>query len=344
MVKFVSKPINMKYAIYQELISSFLEHKDERFVLKIQVGDETVDYCSGLDEENKPISDCSVFRLASVSKQFISYGLHLLVEKKLISYQTKITSVINELDSCYDDVTIEHVLTHTSGLPDYEEITDESKPQFQDKDILSFLNWRKHLYFTPGSRYSYSNSGYVLLGQIIERISKMNLSTYLEKEVFSPLNLQSTTTNQRLIATIPHVVLGHVFENNTWVKKDQAWSTATLGDGGIYSCSKDLFLWLDFLRDLNQTNAYPQMFQDGKDIPCAHYGFGLRNITLKNKATDKVYYHCGDTLGTSTAIGFCPNRKIKFVLLVSSGGYDAHLFVETLVKMLNEGKNLFNLI
>ena len=145
-------------------------YEDERGKIEIYQGVENIN-------TGKKISEKSNFRLASVSKQFIGYGIYKLIKEKKISYDTLVNDVLY-IGEYAKDITIKHMLNHTSGLLDYEgmEHTDE---QIKDIDVLKYLQKQDKLKFVPGSTYNYSNSAYVLLGLIIEVLTQKTVNEYI---------------------------------------------------------------------------------------------------------------------------------------------------------------------
>ena len=231
------------------LLNEVLKNKEQGYAFYYQDENQKITKVNGklADTNSNDISFDTDFRLASVSKQFIAYGIIKLVENKLLDYDTTIKEIFNDLPEYFNKITIKHLLTHTSGIYDYETIPhkDDDK-QILDRDILTFLQTTTQTYFEPGSKYQYSNTGFILLGLIIEEVSKEKIAIYLGK-IFKEVGMTNTMVNYQGITEIPNRAYGHIIENGELIVKDQYWCSATIGDGGIYSNINDLNKWIDYL-------------------------------------------------------------------------------------------------
>jgi CubicO group peptidase (beta-lactamase class C family) len=184
------------------------------------------------------------YRLASVSKQFTAMAVMLLVKDGTLGYDQPVRGLIPELPRSVDAVTIRHLLNHTSGLVDYEDLIPESRTtQLDDQDVVDYLAAKDSVYFPAGSEYRYSNSGYVLLGVIVARASGVTLPQFLERRIFAPLGMRATVMHVAGRDTVPQRAYGYSPRGGTFVQTDQSLTSATLGDGGIYSNIDDLVRW-----------------------------------------------------------------------------------------------------
>lgn len=281
------------------------------------------------------------FRLASVSKQFVAMGIIKLVEQGLITYQTSILNIYPELPDYFNEITIYQLLNHTSGILDYEDMPHlDDDPQIKDEEIIPFLKTTSSTYFKPGSKYQYSNTAYILLGQIIEKITHQMIDKYLEKEVFLPFGLTNTLANHEGITYISNRAYGHVLVNDKVSMKDQYWCSATIGDGGIYSTINELNKWIDGLvkneDKLKNTMFNPHILPDETNT---EYGMGMRII---NVLGHNIYYHCGDTIGTNTIILFSPSLKLRLIFLTNFGPVDTTIIKDNLVNYLKDNIEMYN--
>lgn len=301
---------------------------------------EEVEEYSGFANINtcEAIRENTNFRLASVTKQFIAYAIMTLVEKNKISLEDTLYDFFPNMPEYTKEITIKNLLNHTSGLLDYEDMphyeeTDENYKQVSDEEVLEFVRNTDRQYFKTGEKYQYSNTAYVLLGLIIQKVANESLEEYLRKEVFEKNGLLNTKLNLEKVTVIKPRAYGHIEQNGKLVLKDQYWCSATLGDGGIYSSIPDLKKWLKVIENLKE--PYSQMIKahtiNGISI---EYGLGLR---VKKLGDMDLIYHCGDTIGTNTIIGYVKkNEKIKyeFILLTNKGGKDTAILIENLKKEL----------
>lgn len=331
----------MEKNLFEEITRNAIVNKDQGYVFYFQLNDKVIKKINGKEgnDNSNNIGFNTHFRLASVSKQFIAMGIINLVNDNNLDYDTNIFSIFNELPMYFHKITIKNLLNHTSGIYDYEDIPHlETDPQIKDKEIISFLKTTTKTYFEPGSKYRYSNTGYILLGLIIEKISGQSIDTYLKNKVFYPANLNETFVNYQGITTIPNRALGHVLENNQLIVKDQYWCSATIGDGGLYSNLDDLNKWLDYLiknkSQLEETMFKPNILANNENT---EYGFGMRITKLSE---NYIYYHCGDTIGTNTLILFCPSINLRCIFLTNFGGIDTNIIKDNILNFLKS--NHFN--
>jgi CubicO group peptidase (beta-lactamase class C family) len=205
----------------------------------------------------RPLNDSSVFELASLSKQFTAMGIMILKEKKLLDYDDNIKKFFPAFP--YPAITIRHLLTHTSGLPGYEDQFekkwDRKKIAF-NKDIIEMLRQEKDtLFFKPGSKWKYSNTGYALLASIIEKASGMSYSDFMTKSIFQPLGMTHTFiyNTRRSAGQLPaNYALGFVYSDSLkrYILPDSLpkfdmvyYLDGIVGDGCVNSTTVDLLKW-----------------------------------------------------------------------------------------------------
>jgi CubicO group peptidase (beta-lactamase class C family) len=270
------------------------------------------------------------FRLASCTKQFTAMAIMLLVHDKRLRYEDRLTDIFPDFPAYGKDITIRHLLNHTSGLPDYGELMDREEKsgekrwgpdyQIQDEEVLELLKAQPEGRFAPGTRWEYSNSGYVVLGLIVAKASGVPYRDFLRERIFSPLNMRQTLVYEKGKNEISRRAFGHSKENNMLVEGDQSASSATLGDGGIYSNVADLAKWDEGLRKhtlLSEKEMQPALtpakLADGSEThwpPDPHatdpgeprpvsYGFGWFLDPYNGHARN---YHDGGTRGFRTTI------------------------------------------
>ncbi len=262
------------------------------------------------------LRNTDIFELASVSKQFTAMVIMMLKEKGLLQYDDLVEKY---LDLPYKGITIRHLLTHTSGLPDYQAVMD----QYWDKtkvagnpDILAYLNkYAPPKLFEPGARYDYSNTGYVLLASIAEKASGRDFIEFCTTEIFRKLGMTHTairTLEEK--AAVKHFAIGHIYipERNDYVRADSfpssnytIWLGNRKGPGRISSTADDLLKWDAALYTnvlVNQQTleqAYTPMLLNDKTL--STYGFGWEIIAPAGQA-GKIVWHNGDNPGYKTQI------------------------------------------
>lgn len=219
------------------------------------------------------------YRLASISKQFTSAAILLLAEDGRLDLDDPVRTWLPSLPAAAQPVTIRHLLTHTSGLVDYEDVIPGSMTwQLRDADVLKLLESQDRTYFTPGSGYRYSNSGYALLALIVERASGRDYPGFLRERIFLPLGMAGTLAYVREGAPVPHRAWGYSLVDGRWQRTDQSQTSAVLGDGGVYSSIDDLARWDAALYDdrLLSDASRAQAFAPATptDDPAVAYGYG----------------------------------------------------------------------
>lgn len=237
-------------------------------------------------ETLNPLTEHSSFNLASVSKQFTAMGIALLHNQSKLKYTDKLSEHVPEL-AYYKDITIQHLLHHTSGLTDYMQLaarhSDEDNIFTTPEMVALYQQHHPNLNFEPGSKFQYSNAGYVLLAEIIERVSGTSFQSFMSSNIFKPLNMGDTQVFNLLSESEPaNRVYGYKY--SLWLfggkklPQDLNFFDGVAGDGGIYSSAHDLYLWHRALNDgvLMSNELYniaytPAQLRDGSKTK---YGFG----------------------------------------------------------------------
>ena len=259
------------------------------------------------------------YRLASVSKQFTAMAVMLLVKDGKLRYDQPIRDFLPELPPATAAVTVRHLLNHTSGLLDYEDLIPETRTmQLDDNDVLALLAAQDSVYYPAGTQYRYSNSGYVLLGLIVARVSGMSLPAFLRARIFEPLGMRATGMHVEGSDTIPHRAYGYSPRGGTFVQTDQSLTSATLGDGGIYTNVDDMVLWDQALYGTTLVDSAtlalattPPQLPAGAET---QYGFGWFVDSYRG---EKRWRHTGETSGFRNAILRFPGRRLTIVVLTN---------------------------
>ncbi len=204
------------------------------------------------------IDERTNFRLASCSKQFTAMAIMLLVHDGKLRYEQNLVDIFPEFPAYGKNITIRNLLNHSGGLQDYETLMDQAAApsamgssarnwtevhQIQDAEVLSLLEHIDHGMFAPGSQWYYSNSGYVILGLVVAKVSGQPFREFLAQRIFGPLKMTHTLAFEKGHNEITDRAYGHTRDGDTWKQTDQSSTSATLGDGGIYSSLEDLTKW-----------------------------------------------------------------------------------------------------
>lgn len=290
-------------------------------VLIIQNGSVTYSRGYGLAnlEKKTPVTLQTNFRLASLTKQFTATAILLLVQENKLSLNTKLQEIVPDFPDYARDITIRHLLNHTSGLFDYETLIPTSQlSQISDAEVLDLLKQQTGLYFFPGSQYRYSNGGYVLLGLIVELITEQSFSQFLKQNIFNPLQMKNTQMYDGEETLITHRAYGYTKLGTTFTKTDQSITSATKGDGGVYTSASDWILWENSIHHnlLISNSLQETAFSKGKlnDGSFTSYGFGWMLDTFKGWIHQ---YHTGSTIGFRTAIDRFPEKNLAILVLIN---------------------------
>lgn len=286
--------------------------KDGQLVFKKAYG------LSNLEDKTKVQANTN-FRLASVSKQFTAAAILQLIQQGKIDLNTSLNKCFPNLPDYSKSITIQQLLNHTSGILDYDDVIDEADnfEQISDQGVLDLAKTFTKTYFIPGTKYKYSNTAYVLLGLVIEKYSGLSYANYMEKFIFNPLKMNNSVAYLKNINQISHRAYGYSKENNSWFRKDQSSTSATLGDGGIYSNLNDLIKWNEAL---NNDTILPQKiwkqafdYQHLSDGTPIDYGFGWH--LKKDKNNTQIVYHTGSTTSFRNIFYRIPAEKLSLIIL-----------------------------
>jgi CubicO group peptidase (beta-lactamase class C family) len=268
------------------------------------------------------------FRLASFTKQFTATAIMLLAHDGQLRYDDSVSEIFPEFPSYGKTITVRNLLNHTSGLPDYEDLMDavekkkgpvwSAEKQIQDSQVLQLLEKESQGKFAPGTKWEYSNSGYVVLGLIVAKVSGKSFGEFLQERIFTPLKMDHTLVFEKGKNEVVNRAYGHLKKEDSFVEADQSSTSATQGDGGIYSNPEDLSRWDDALGNqtlLSEKDFLPAITPAklppgaqaklAEDVPdslrgqASAYGFGW---FLNLQDSHPLMWHYGDTTGFKSAI------------------------------------------
>jgi CubicO group peptidase (beta-lactamase class C family) len=329
------------HGVEDSVFAGLVKPSEPGFAALVRCGGKSVYYrTDGLTDlrTKTRITPRANFRLASFTKQFTAMAIMLLVHDGKLRYDDTLTKFFPDFPAYGKDITVRNLLNHTSGLPDYEDLMDAAEKskrplwspekQIQDGEVLELLRKEEKGKFAPGTSWSYSNSGYVILGLIVAKASGKPYREFLHDRIFRPLKMNRTVVYQRGKNTIAGRAYGHTKEKETGAFKetDQSPTSATLGDGGIYSNLQDLAKWDDALRNHTllaekefQPALVPVKLNDGSEPSWpkepnddnlhpgkpVSYGFGWFLDSFLNQRTQQPsprIWHTGSTMGFRTVI------------------------------------------
>jgi CubicO group peptidase (beta-lactamase class C family) len=262
------------------------------------------------------------FRLASLTKQFTAMAVLILAERKKLSLTERLPDFFPEFQEWGRNITVRQLLTHTSGVVEYETvIPGNTRLPLLDQDVLRLLLAQNKTYFSPGTRYRYSNSGYALLALIVEKRSGNTFARFLKHNIFAPLEMTGTLAYEQGMSVVPNRAFGYTRLGKRFTRTDQSLTSSVLGDGGIYSSVADMFKWDQSLYtpQLISRKLVDQAFMPvvRTEFPGSGYGFGWFIGQYRGL---KEIWHYGETVGFTTRISRFPERKCTVILLANCTG------------------------
>lgn len=256
------------------------------------------------------------FRLGSLTKQFTAAAILLLQERGKLDLDTPIKAWIPTAPAAWDRITIRHLLTHTSGIPNFTSFDDYEKqktlPTTLDAVIARFRD--KPLDFQPGEQWSYSNSGYLVLTAIVEKASGKSYAAFLTNNIFKPLGMADTGYDSHA-AIIPHRAAGYAPGATGPVNADYIDMTIPQGAGALYSTTHDLLKW--------ETGLYGGKLLKPASLAAFatpfknNYAFGVG--VVRNDAGTLIS-HSGGIEGFNTWLGYDPDRHLAVAVLANLNG------------------------
>jgi CubicO group peptidase (beta-lactamase class C family) len=253
-------------------------------------------------------------RMASVSKQFTAMGIALLERAGQLSFQSPLSAFFPAFGERGRHLTVHQLLTHTSGLPDYESLVEENREtQVSDAEVLELVASSRESFFLPGTRFRYSNTGYVLLGLLIERVTGQPFSHFMAAQVFGPCGMHQTAVYNPLLpkTAIPNRAMGYApVAGGGYTFADQSIYSATQGDGCIYTSGHEYRLWDQAIQAGGLFPVEPLLaqvqapVQDGK-----HWFYGMGWFFSTRQDGSYELYHTGNSCGFSHLVVRIPREQ-----------------------------------
>ncbi len=267
-------------------------------------------------ERDVPITPNTIFDAGSVVKQFVAASVLLLVEEGKLSLTEDIRKYIPELPDTGHKIMLDHLLTHTSGIRDWTGM----KPLAEgDPDVLTLILRQRGLNFAPGEEWSYSNSGYELLKEVVARTSGMSFSEFTRKRLFEPLGMKSSTYLVDMTDVVKNRALAYKNENGRW-KLDMNLGNDR-GGGGLLTTPIDLLIWNDALTN-NRLGAFvteklhePATLNNGRKL---NYARALQVEPFRRGGT--LVWHSGGTAGYSSLLARLPEQGLSVAIMCNKDG------------------------
>ncbi len=263
-----------------------------------------------------PNSPTTRFRLGSITKQFTAASILLLEERGKLKTGDPVKTYMPNAPAAWDKITIYNLLTHTSGIPNFTSFPDyrdtEAKSTTPEKLVERFRN--KPLEFEPGSKWNYSNSGYVLLGYLIEKISGQTYQQFVEQNIFTPLTMKDSGYDSNT-AIILHRASGYTPSEHGIVNASYVDMTIPFSAGALYSTTEDLLRWEHglFGGKVLSAASLKKMMTPFKE----NYGCGL---SIKEVNGHKKIDHGGGIEGFNTELAYWPDDQLVVIALANLNG------------------------
>lgn len=293
------------YTDDQEFMGTVLVAKDEEVLLHQGYGLANLEW-------NIPNSTKTKFRLGSLTKQFTAAAILLLEERGILKTEDSITQHLSDAPLTWRNIKLFNLLNHTHGIPNYTQF-----PEFRSITNCQKTPWEqvqlfidKPLDFEPGTRYCYNNTGYVLLGYLIEQLTGQSYAQFLHENIFTLLNMHDSGYDS-FKDIIPHRASGYSKNPNGQLTNDEYLDMSLpYAAGSLYSTTTDLFKWTQGLFNfkLLSFESMQKMMTPFK----AHYGFGVENKEIRDV---NVIMHIGGINGFHSALIYAPSTKTTIAVL-----------------------------
>ncbi|KAB3529879.1 serine hydrolase [Alkaliphilus serpentinus] len=318
---------NTKDALVSYLTSLELHRNFSGQILVAKDNQVLIDRSYGYSDYENHIKafNTTTFAIGSVTKQFTAAAIIQLAEDNMLSYDDKVSKYFSEV-SYGDEITIHQLLTHTSGLYNYTMML----PEFAGMDIseLTFekiisLIQDKPLDFEPGKGWNYSNTGYLILGEIVEQVSGETLEKYLQDNIFIPLGMENTGVAFKLEDKL---VEANGYSGNMDVVLDTADSlllNVAYGAGFLHSTAQDLYKWNRALHEgkIVSTDGLVKMYGKSPDMELlAPYGYGLM-FNYSEEYGEEIF-HGGNTIGFTSENAIFTDENTQIIILTNKGYAD----------------------
>jgi CubicO group peptidase (beta-lactamase class C family) len=309
--------------------------KDGKLVYKRALGMANLDH-------DVPNTTATLFNVASVSKAFTAACVVLLSQQGKLSLDDDIRKYIPEVPQYADTITIRHLLHHTSGIRDYGPLIRfaglPTDSDYDEKFILKTLARQKNISFKPGSKYSYSNSGYVLLGMIVSRVSGKSLRAFADENIFKPLGMKNTRFDDNRFEIVKNRAHGYVVGPGNSIRARSTLDDL-VGDGGILTSVEDLYLWDQNFYDpkvggkefISLLTTLPTLTTGAKST----YAFGMWNSKFKGL---KKVTHSGNVSGFRAQHVLFPDQRFSVIVLSNNSAIIPPTVVEKIANIYLEGQ------
>src|SRR5580692_7346632 len=297
------------YVDAKQFMGSVLVDRDGKALLSKGYGSANLEW----DISNSPSTK---FRLGSITKQFTAACILLLEERGKLKVEDPVKKYMPDAPAAWDKMTIFNLLTHTSGIPSFTGFPDyHSTEAIATTPELLVARFRdKPLEFQPGEKWNYSNSGYVLLGYLIEKISQQSYRQFVQENIFNPLGMKDSgyDSNSEIIL---HRASGYTPGPKGMTNAGYIDMSVPFSAGALYSTTEDLLRWEEGLfagKVLSPTSLQKMTTLFKQDYACG--------LAVTSAQGHKVIEHGGGIEGFNTQLSYYPDDKLTVVVLANLNG------------------------
>jgi D-alanyl-D-alanine carboxypeptidase len=271
-----------------------------------------------------PIQPDMVFEIASITKEFTAAAILLLQDRGKLSVEDEVTKYLPDYPAHGQTITLRHLLTHTSGVPDFTGMPEWWPRMREDMTVPQIIDLFKDkpLDFTPGEKQGYSNSGYVLLGAVIEKASGKSYEDFVEQEILAPLGMKRSR-NWHMKEIVPGLVTGYDRGEDGYQVALPISMTQSFGAGSLLSTVDDLALWAEALssgkllkRESLERMTTPSKLSSGQSTKG---GYGIQIFEEDGK---RILAHGGGIPGFNTYLLSIPGERLQVVVLSNVAGHN----------------------
>ena len=315
-------------AFYNQKLNTILhKYRFNGTVMVVKSGEIVFKKAQGYSnlKTKEPLTENTAFQLASVSKQFTAMAIMILHEQGKLQYEDNVTKYIPDFP--YKNITIKNLLSHTSGIPNYIYLIDTYWPKakpINNEDVLNLFKQHPiHLNFKPGSRFFYSNSGYVFLALIVEKVSKQTFKNFLKAQIFDKLDMKNTFVyDKNKINSVVNRAYSYQIGRKYIRPIEEDIKDDIPGDKGVFSTIDDLYKWdkalyaNSIVKESTINEAFEAVTLNNNKTK--DYGYGWR---IKNDKGIKIIYHNGWWHGYKTSITRFIEDKNTIIILNNTNSH-----------------------
>lgn len=290
----------------------------------------------------RPNDADTLFNIASVSKPFTALAVLLLAQDKQVDLDAPLAQYLPHMTGELGRPTLRQMLRHTSGLPDYIAPLFDAGREHEtatSEDALAVILQQPHLEFAPGTRFAYSNTGYFLLAQVVERVSGQSLAAFSSQYIFQPLGMHHTVIVDHYPSRLPALARAYENQDGRLHLRESSWEQT--GDGQVHTSAQDMLRWLQHVahntslttpRGAPAAGLLTLLTEDAApraSKPEDSYHFGLEAVSL---GEDVVWAHEGGWAGYRSFMAYAPNGRRGAAVLCNTTDVNVKAATEALLR------------